>query len=49
MRISWHWGPTVSDPEAPPILKHWRNLYALVLVNLLLCILLFYAFGRVFS
>jgi hypothetical protein len=35
--------------EPPPVLKSWGRIYALVLLNLLLCILLFYAFGRAFS
>ena len=35
--------------EAPPILKSWKRLYALVLIELALCILLFYLFERVFS
>ncbi len=35
--------------EAPPILGRWSRLYALVLVELALCILLFYLFERVFS
>lgn len=35
--------------EPPPVLRSWGIIYALVLVNLLVCILLFYAFGRIFS
>lgn len=35
--------------EAPPILGRWSRLYALVLMELALCILLFYLFERVFS
>ena len=35
--------------EAPPILGSWNRLYALVLIELVLCILLFYLFERVFS
>lgn len=35
--------------EAPPILGRWGRLYALVLMELALCILLFYLFERVFS
>lgn len=35
--------------EAPPILRSWNRLYALVLIELLLCVLLFYAFERAFS
>ena len=33
----------------PPILGAWGRLYALVLIELALCILLFYLFERVFS
>lgn len=33
----------------PPILGRWSRLYALVLLNLALCILLFRLFGKVFS
>jgi len=35
--------------DAPPILGTWNRLYALVLIELGLCILLFYLFERVFS
>ena len=35
--------------ERPPILGTWPRLYALVLVNLILCILLFRLFSVVFS
>jgi hypothetical protein len=35
--------------EAPPILGRWWRLYALVLANLVLCILLFRLFSKVFS
>lgn len=38
---------TSEDP--PPILRAWSRLYALVLIELALCILLFYLFERVFS
>jgi hypothetical protein len=38
------------DPEAPPpILGRWRNLYAVVLGGLVLWILLFLLFGKVFA
>ena len=33
----------------PPILGSWPRLYALVLLNLLACILLFRLFAKVFS
>lgn len=35
--------------ETPPILGRWSRLYALVLIELAICILLFYLFERVFS
>lgn len=35
--------------EAPPVLGRWSRLYALVLIELALCIVLFYLFERVFS
>ncbi len=42
--------PEKTPAEAPPpILGAWSRLYALVLIELALCILLFYLFERVFS
>ena len=42
-----------EDPRAgedpPPFGRSWRVLYSIVLLNLLLDILLFYAFTRAFS
>ncbi len=38
-----------TSEEPPPILGRWSRLYALVLMELALCILLFYLFERVFS
>jgi len=35
--------------ERPPILGSWRRLYAVVLGELLLCILLFGLFSWIFS
>lgn len=35
--------------EPPPILGSWPRLYALVLLDLALCILLFRLFGKFFS
>jgi hypothetical protein len=37
------------DPEPPPILGSWRNVYITALVWLLFLILLFYGFTRYFS
>jgi hypothetical protein len=39
--------PIVDDP--PPFLGSWRRVYAGVLLYLLLLIVLFYIFTRVFS
>jgi len=39
----------ISDNEPPPVLGRWSRIYALVLVELALCIILFRVFGRVFS
>jgi tetrahydromethanopterin S-methyltransferase subunit G len=42
--------PTDSDgEEKPPIGRSWRVLYAIVIGNLALLILLFYAFTKAFS
>ncbi len=35
--------------EAPPILKSWPRFYALVSANLVLLLVLFYAFTKVFE
>jgi len=35
--------------EPPPILGRWSRLYALVLLDLVVCILLFRLFAKVFS
>lgn len=37
------------NEEAPPILGSWKRLYALVLGELLLCILLFRLFSWAYS
>ena len=37
------------DPEPPPILGSWRNIYVTALCWLAFLILLFYAFTRYFS
>jgi hypothetical protein len=41
--------PKPGPEPGPPVLGTWKRLYALVLGMLLLDILLFYAFGRIFS
>lgn len=40
--------PVPADEERPP-LGSWRRLYALVLGELALLVVLFYLFGRAFS
>ncbi len=42
--------PTAPDGEEPPPFgRSWRVLYTVVIVNLALLILLFYAFTKAFS
>jgi hypothetical protein len=38
-----------GDEDPPPFGRSWNVLYAVVLLNLALLILLFYAFTRAFS
>ena len=38
-----------ATEEPPPLGRSWTQLYAVVLVNLALLIVLFYIFTRVFS
>ena len=39
--------PERDDPEAPPpLLGSWRNVYALIVVNLAVLIALFFALTR---
>ena len=35
--------------EKPPVLSNWNQLYAIVLINLALLIVLFYIFTKTFS
>jgi len=37
------------DQEKPPILSSWKRLYAVVLLNLALLIVLFYLFTKAFD
>lgn len=37
------------DEEKPPILSSWKRLYAVVLLNLALLIVLFYLFSKAFD
>ncbi|MGE5412455.1 MAG: hypothetical protein ACM3MI_15960 [Clostridiales bacterium] len=38
-----------DDEERPPILSSWRQLYLLVFLNLVVLIILFYTFTKLFS
>lgn len=41
--------PASNGEDPPPFGRSWRVLYAAVLLNLALLILLFYAFTKAFS
>jgi len=41
--------PASNGEDPPPIGRSWRVLYAAVVLNLVLLILLFYAFTKAFS
>ena len=38
-----------DDEGKPPLVSSWRNLYTIVLVNLVVLIALFYAFTKAFE
>ena len=38
-----------DDEGKPPLVSSWRNLYGLVLLNLVLLIAVFYAFMKAFE
>ena len=38
-----------GDEGKPPLVSSWRNLYGLVLLNLVVLIVLFYAFMKTFE
>ncbi len=38
-----------KQSEKPPVLGSWKNIYVLLIANLLLFIILFYAFTQYFS
>ncbi|MCH9029852.1 MAG: hypothetical protein IH819_09625 [Bacteroidetes bacterium] len=40
---------TDKKETPPPILKSWNKLYALVFVNLVVLVILFYIFTKVFE
>ncbi len=35
--------------EKPPVLKSWKQVYSVVFLNLVILIILFYIFTRIFS
>ncbi len=37
------------EEEKPPVLKTWNNIYALVFLNLVVLIIFFYIFTKVFE
>ncbi len=39
----------LPEEEKPPILKTWNNLYLLVFLNLVILIIFFYIFTKVFE
>jgi hypothetical protein len=41
--------PIPTGDDAPPFLRSWRRIYATVIINLLLLILLFFLFSRAFE
>jgi len=38
-----------KDEEKPPLFSSWKRLYALVLLNLIVLIVLFYLFTKAFE
>ena len=44
-----HRAPGGGDDEPPPFGRSWPVLYAIVLLNLILMIVLFYAFTKAYS
>jgi hypothetical protein len=38
-----------NEEEKPPILKTWNNIYTLVFLNLVILIIFFYIFTKVFE
>ena len=41
--------PELDDPEPPPFLRSWTNVYAAVLAWLAILIAIFYGFTRYFQ
>jgi len=37
------------EEEKPPVLSSWKQIYAIVFLNLIVMIILFYIFTRLFS
>ena len=44
-----HFDASIETDEAPPFLKTWKNVYALVFISLVASIVLFYAFTLYFA
>jgi len=40
---------TGTEEEKPPVLKTWNNIYSLVFLNLVILIIFFYIFTKVFE
>lgn len=40
---------TDYEEEKPPVLKTWNNIYTLVFLNLVILIIFFYIFTKVFE
>ena len=38
-----------EEEEKPPVLKTWNNIYSLVFLNLVILIIFFYIFTKVFE
>lgn len=38
-----------AENESPPILKKWKNLYWVVMLNLIGWLIVFYIFRRIFE
>jgi hypothetical protein len=38
-----------DEEERPPVLKTWKNVYLLVFLNLVVLIIIFYIFTKVFE
>lgn len=39
----------IFSEEKPPVLNSWKQVYSVVLINLIVLIVLFYLFTKIFS